>query len=96
MASKTIMDKVDLVASIIMKNRKIDVKTKYKISSILYRVRKHLKYRIPIPPVDVSEDGKTFCCPTCGQYFEAIEGFTVDDFICCQNCGQLFKQVKTR
>ena len=74
----------------IMKKRD-DPKTKFRVVSMFNYINQLVNYRIPTPPIDVSDDGKHFTCPTCKTKFETED--TIDDFAVCYICGQVWKQV---
>ena len=67
-----------------------DMQTKYECVSMFYYLKKLIKYQIPTPPVNVSDDGHKFECPNCGTKFDSED--TVDDFNLCYICGQRWKE----
>lgn len=78
------------IETVIMKMRSNDIQTKYKIKSLFTYCRKLINYQVPTPPIDVSEDGHKFTCPTCETAFDTEDH--VDDFNLCYICGQRWKE----
>lgn len=67
-----------------------DNQTKYQVVSMFRYLRKLIKYQIPTPPINVSEDGHKFECPNCGTKFDSED--TADDFYGCYICLQRWKE----
>ena len=59
---------------------------KYKIYSLFKLIKKHLGYREEKPFIDVSEDGMSFRCQTCGTLMEGDVPYNEYEF--CPVCGQ--------
>lgn len=76
--------------------RKISIKrggdpaTKFEIQRNFKYAEKAMKLQVPMPPVNVQEDGHYFECPRCGQAFRSE--FTSEDFKLCPECGQRFRE----
>lgn len=63
---------------------------KYKIRYMFRYAEKLMKLQVPMPPVNVDEDGHYFECPRCKQAFRSE--FTSEDFKLCPECGQRFRE----
>ena len=70
-----------------------DNQTKFQVVSMFRYLKKLIRYQVPTPPVNVSEDGHQFECPTCGTKFDSED--TVDDFNLCYICGQRWKEERS-
>ena len=73
-----------------VKERTNDPKTKYQVVSMFRDISKQIKYRIPTPPIDISEDRHKFKCPTCETLFDSDD--VAEDFNVCYICGQVWKE----
>lgn len=91
MKAEAALQRTEQLERIIMKKRTSDVKTKYMVASYFAEVRKLINYQIPMPPTDISEDGREFACPRCSERMAIEEGWYVTDFIFCPYCGQRYK-----
>lgn len=87
-----IIEKVKQLEKSILKQRRTSNTTKYQVASLFANIEKQLKYRIPTPPINVSEDGHKFECPTCGKKFDSED--IADDFNVCYICGQVWKEIE--
>lgn len=67
-----------------------DPATKFQIRYMFKYADKLMRYQIPMPPVNVDEDGHYFECNRCKQAFRSE--FTAEDFILCPLCGQRFRE----
>lgn len=67
-----------------------DPATKFQIRYMFKYADKLMRYQIPMPPVDVDEDGHYFVCDRCKQAFRSE--FTAEDYIFCPLCGQRFRE----
>lgn len=76
----------------ILKQKRTDAKTKYMTVLYFKQIKDILKYRIPMEPINVSEDGHQFDCPQCKERFETEGNWKAEDFIFCPSCGQQFKR----
>lgn len=73
----------------IRRSKQTDTVTKYQVTALFNYVRKLIRYQIPTPPIEVSEDGHKFTCATCGTAFDSDDH--VDDFTGCYICLQRWK-----
>ena len=94
MDPKETLTKIILVKNSILKQKKTERKTKYQTVALFNDVAESIRYRIPMKPIDISEDGKTFRCPRCKILIESEEG-TVNDYDLCYVCGQIWKTENT-
>ena len=69
-----------------------DTATKYEIQYMFKYADKLMQCQVPMPPVNVDEDGHYFECARCGQAFRTE--YTVKDFVFCQLCGQRFREME--
>ena len=83
-----------MLKSSILKQKKTEYKTKYQTIALFNDITEAVKYRIPMKPIDVSEDGKIFRCPRCGTLMESEDG-TVGDYDLCYVCGQVWNDTGT-
>lgn len=67
---------------------------KYESKVIIMNIRKYLELQVAKKPIDISEDGMSFRCPTCGILMES-EGGTWEAYDFCDICGQRFKDEDT-
>ena len=74
----------------VTRSKSDDNKTKYQVITLFRELRKMIKYQVPTPPINVSEDGHKFECPTCGTAFDSEDH--VDDFYGCYICLQRWKE----
>ena len=74
----------------VMRSKTDDAQTKYQVVAMFRYLKKLIQYQVPTPPVNVSEDGHKFECPTCGTAFDSED--TVEDFNLCYVCGQRWKE----
>lgn len=74
----------------VLRSKTDDAQTKYQVVAMFRYLKKLIQYQVPTPPVNVSEDGHKFECPTCGTAFDSED--TVDDFNLCYICGQRWKE----
>ena len=88
-----LMSKLKIMSKNVLKEKSNDTKTKYLTLSMFNDISKQLQYRIPTPPIDISEDRHHFKCPTCKTLFEAESDFP-EDFNVCYICGQLWKELE--
>ncbi len=93
MNPQEIINKLKLMEKSVLKERSNDIKTKYQTVSMFHDISRELGYRIPKPPIEVSDDRHHFKCPTCGANFDAGTD-DVDDFNVCYICGQVWKEVE--
>ena len=73
----------------VLRSKTDDNKTKYQVVAMFRYLKELIRYQVPTPPVNVSEDGHKFECPTCGTAFDSEDH--VDDFNLCYICGQRWK-----
>lgn len=85
------MKKLERLEKNVLRSKTDDSKTKYQVVSMFRYIRKLIQYQVPMPPVNVSEDGHRFECPTCGTKFVSDDDH-VDDFNLCYICGQRWKE----
>ena len=69
-----------------------DNQTKFQVVSMFRYLKKLIRYQVPTPPINVSDEGHKFECPRCGTKFETED--VVDDFNGCYICLQRWKEVK--
>ena len=93
MNPQDILNKLKVMEKSVFKEKSNDTKTKYLTVSMFHDISRQLKYRVPTPPIDISEDRHHFKCPTCGTLFEAESDFP-EDFNVCYICGQLWKELE--
>ena len=74
----------------VRRSKSDDNQTKYQVITLFRYLRKLIKYQVPTPPINVSEDGHKFECPTCGTAFDSED--TVEEFNLCYICGQRWKE----
>ena len=74
----------------VIRSKSDDNQTKYKVASMFRYLRKLIKYQIPTPPINVSEDGHKFECASCGTKFDSED--TVEEFNLCYICGQRWRE----
>ena len=84
--------KLSQLEKAVIHSKNDDIKTKYQVASMFRYLQKLIKYQVPTPPINVSDDGHKFECPTCGTSFDSED--TVDDFNLCYICGQRWKENK--
>lgn len=94
MDPKETLTKIILLKNSILKQKKTERKTKYQTVALFNDISEAVRYRIPMRPIDISEDGKTFRCPRCKTLIESEDG-TVDDYDLCCVCGQIWKTENT-
>ena len=90
MEPKDILEKSKEYESQLLEGYKGDISKKYEIKQVFGELRHALMYRIPVDPIDISEDRMEFTCPTCKTRIESKDG-TADEYLLCYMCGQLFK-----
>jgi uncharacterized Zn-finger protein len=91
MNAEAALRRTEQLEKVIMKKQTTDKKTKWMVSSYFREVRRLINYQIPMPPTDISEDGREFACPRCSQRMAIEDGWYVTDFIFCPYCGQRYK-----
>lgn len=92
MKPNEMMKKLEQLEKNVRKSKRDDVKTKYQVITLFRYLRELIQYQVPTPPINVSEDGHKFECPTCGTKFDSED--TVEDFNLCYICGQRWKEKK--
>lgn len=92
MKPEEVLRRTEALERQVLKGRSTDAKTKYMTILYFKQIKELLKYRIPTPPINISEDGHLFDCPRCGEKFETEGDWTAEDFIFCPSCGQQFKE----
>ena len=90
MTAEEMSEKLVKLEKSVIHSKRDDMKTKYQVASMFRYLRKLIKYQIPTPPINISEDGHKFECPSCGTQFDSED--TVDDFYLCYICGQRWKE----
>ena len=90
MKPKEMMDKLTQLERATVKRRDSDIETTYQVVSMFQYLKKLIRYQVPTPPIDVSEDGHKFTCPRCETKFDSED--TVDEFNLCYICGQRWKE----
>lgn len=90
MTPQEMTKRLDLMEKSILKNKTDDMQTKYEVVGMFRYIKKLIRYQIPVPPIDVKEDGHKFTCPTCKTAFDSED--TVEDFNLCYICGQRWKE----
>ena len=90
MTPDEMIKKLSQLEKAVIHNKSDDIKTKYQVVSMFKYLQKLIKYQVPTPPINVSDDGHQFECPTCGTKFDSED--TVDDFNLCYICGQRWKE----
>lgn len=90
MTPEEMIKKLEKLEKAVIHNKNDDVKTKYQVASMFRYIRKLIRYQVPTPPVNVSEDGHKFECPKCGTKFDSED--TVEDFNLCYICGQRWRK----
>lgn len=86
------INKLEAIRKIIMANPRADRKTKMQVLSLFANVESFIEYRIPKPPIDVSEDYHKFTCSKCKTKFDSEDNYF--DFNVCPICGQVWKEIK--
>ena len=89
MTPDEMINKLSQLEKAVIHNKSDDIKTKYQVVSMFKYLQKLIRYQVPTPPVNVSEDGHEFQCPNCGTKFDSED--TVNDFNLCYICGQRWK-----
>ena len=84
------VEKLDQLAKAVAKYQGYDVDTSYGVIRMFQYLKKLIRYQVPMPPIDVSEDGHKFTCPRCETKFDSED--TVDEFNLCYICGQRWKE----
>ena len=92
MKPEEMMDKLVKLEKNVIHSKSDDIQTKYQVASMFRYLRKLIRYQVPTPPVNVSEDGHKFDCPTCGTRFDSED--TVEEFNLCYICGQRWKEAQ--
>lgn len=91
MTPKELINKLKQLEKNVLKEKTNDTKTKYLTVSMFHDISRELKYRVPTPPIEISEDRHHFVCPTCKTEFDA--GLDKpEDFNVCYICGQVWKE----
>lgn len=90
MKPEEVLRRVELLERNIIKQRHTDIKTKYQTLTMFKNIKKYVSYQIIKPPINVSEDGHKFECPTCHTKFDSEN--IADEFYLCYICGQRFKE----
>lgn len=90
MTPNEMIDKLSQLEKQTIRLKNNDVKTKYQVVSMFRYLQKLIRYQVPTPPINVSDDGHKFECPRCGTKFDSED--TVDDFNLCYICGQRWKE----
>ena len=89
MKPEEMIDKLTKMEKSTLRSKTDDTKTKYQGVSMFRYIKKLIQYQVPMPPVNVSEDGHQFECPRCGTKFDSEDH--VDDFSGCYVCLQRWK-----
>lgn len=90
MKPEGMMKKLEQLEKNVLKSKTDDSKTKYQVVSMFRYIKKLIQYQVPMPPVNVSEDGHHFECARCGTKFDSEDH--VDDFSGCYICLQRWKE----
>lgn len=90
MTPDEMIKKLSQLEKAVINNKSDDIKTKYQVVSMFKYLQKLIRYQVPTPPINVSEDGHKFECPTCGTKFDSED--TVNDFNLCYICGQRWRE----
>lgn len=89
MTPQEIMQKLSKLEKAVIHRKDQDVKTKYQVASMFRYINKLIEYQVPMPPIEISEDGHKFTCPRCNTAFDSED--TYEDFNLCYICGQRWK-----
>ena len=87
---KEVLNWVEGIEKEIRRKRTNDTLTKFKTLKILEAIKKLVLLQIPMPPINISEDGYRFTCAHCGQDFEST--WRADEVTICPECGQRWKE----
>ena len=90
MTPQEMTKKLTVMEKAVLRQKDNDAQTKYQCISMFKYIKKLIAYQVPTPPINVSEDGHKFECPTCGTAFDSEDH--VDDFYLCYICGQRWKE----
>lgn len=92
-----VINKINSIEEQILDNKKSNVNTKYQIIALFKRVKEAIGYRIEKKPIDISEDKKSFRCPTCNTFMELDDmNLTYEIFEFCPLCGQRLRKEGSR
>ena len=92
-----VLSKINSIEQQILDNKKGNVNTKYQIIALFKHVKEAIGYRIEKHPIDISEDGKKFRCPTCNTFMELDDmNLTYELFEFCPLCGQRLRKEGSR
>ena len=92
MTPKEMQEKLTQLERATLKRKDPDTKTKYQVVSMFKYLKKLIQYQVPMAPIEVSEDGHKFTCPSCNTRFDSEDA--VDEFNLCYICGQRWKGVE--
>lgn len=90
MEAEKLLSNINALETTMCHKRYNDAKTKYQLITLFRGIKDCVQYRIPTPPINVSEDERYFQCPRCEMMYETELDYKAKDFNCCPNCGQLF------
>ena len=90
MKPEGMLKKLEQLEKNVLKSKNDDAKTKYQVVSMFRCIKKLILYQVPMPPVNVSEDGHHFECARCGTKFDSEDH--VNDFSGCYVCLQRWKE----
>lgn len=90
MKAEEITDRLIRLEKNVRRSKHDDNQTKYQTIALFRDIRGLIEYQIPMPPINVSEDGHQFECPHCHTQFESKDH--ADDFIGCHICLQRWKE----
>lgn len=89
MNPEEVYKQVDSLEKETRRRRTADIKTQRFLLMLYPSIKKLVKYQVPTPPVQISDDHHHFTCPTCKTRFESED--TAEDFAVCYICGQRWK-----
>ena len=82
---------LEKIEKAIVNNGYFDILTKRHVKVMFQYIRRLVQYQIPKPPINVSDDGHKFECPSCHTKFESED--KAEDFYGCHVCQQKWKEV---
>lgn len=89
-----LLEKLNDYEAVMMSLSGKNLQKKYENVRIFSSIREVLNYQIAKKPINISEDGMVFQCPTCKTIMESEDG-TWDKYDFCDICGQRFKDKDT-
>lgn len=90
MKPEEVLKWLDKIEKAIVNNGYFDILTKRHIKTMFQYIRKLIKHQIPERPINISDDGHKFECPSCHTKFDSEDH--VDDFNGCYICLKRWKE----